>query len=524
MGGHACLRGMRISVAMIVGQMAHGANAEEVQAEYPDLQEADVRPSLEYAAWATHVASCHLEMPPCCPPKGGRILETTRMSQRERKRLEVMSQVKKGLMTLAKGSELLELSYRQVKRLRARYEAEGDAGLVHRLRGRASNRRGVAAFREQVLARYVEQYGDYGPTLAAESLAAECLVVPAQTLRRWLLEAGLWARHRRRKVHRRRRPRREHEGELLQMDGSHHDWFEGRRPEAVLMVMIDDATGRIYARFFEEETLAAAFEIFQRYVLRQGLPRALYVDRASIYRSDREPTSAEMLAGKEPKTQFGRAMEELDVRLILARSPQAKGRVERMNGTLQDRLVKALRQRGIDDLTAANEYLAEEFLAPFNAKFMVPPAQTTDVHRPLEPQQDLARILAVCEERVVQNDWTIRWRNGFMQLSSRSEVEPKQTVLVYEQLDGQVRAFLGTRELAWGTSRTQPPGEHKPRPARTGPPRSSQGQRPAANHPWRGKTLSPPAASGDVGGGLLRSGSLALASTSQAAPNVLLNT
>ena len=446
------------------------------------------------------------------------------MSQRERKRLEVMSQVKKGLMTLAKGSELLELSYRQVKRLRARYEAEGDAGLVHRLRGRASNRRGVAAFREQVLARYVEQYGDYGPTLAAESLAAECLVVPAQTLRRWLLEAGLWARHRRRKVHRRRRPRREHEGELLQMDGSHHDWFEGRRPEAVLMVMIDDATGRIYARFFEEETLAAAFEIFQRYVLRQGLPRALYVDRASIYRSDREPTSAEMLAGKEPKTQFGRAMEELDVRLILARSPQAKGRVERMNGTLQDRLVKALRQRGIDDLTAANEYLAEEFLAPFNAKFMMPPAQTTDVHRPLEPQQDLARILAVCEERVVQNDWTIRWRNGFMQLSSRSEVEPKQTVLVYEQLDGQVRAFLGTRELAWGTSRTQPPGGHKPRPARTGPPRSSQGQRPAANHPWRGKTLSPPAASGDVGGGLLRSGSLALASTSQAAPNVLLNT
>lgn len=446
------------------------------------------------------------------------------MSQRERKRLEVMSQVKQGLMTLAKGSELLELSYRQAKRLRARYEAEGDAGLVHRLRGRASNRRGVAAFREQVLARYVEQYGDYGPTLAAESLAAERLVVPAQTLRRWLLEAGLWARHRRRKVHRRRRPRREHEGELLQMDGSHHDWFEGRRPEAVLMVMIDDATGRIYARFFEEETLAAAFEIFQRYVLRQGLPRALYVDRASIYRSDREPTSAEMLAGKEPKTQFGRAMEELDVRLILARSPQAKGRVERMNGTLQDRLVKALRQRGIDDLTAANEYLAEEFLAPFNAKFMVPPAQTTDVHRPLEPQQDLARILAVCEERVVQNDWTIRWRNGFMQLSSRSEVEPKQTVLVYEQLDGQVRAFLGTRELAWGTSRTQPPGEHKPRPARTGPPRSSQGQRPAANHPWRGKTLSPPAASGDVGGGLLRSGSLALASTSQAAPNVLLNT
>jgi hypothetical protein len=446
------------------------------------------------------------------------------MSKRERKRLEVMSQVKLGQMTLAKGSELLELGYRQAKRLRARYEAEGDAGLVHRLRGRPSNRQGAAAFREQVLARYVEQYGDYGPTLAAESLAAEGLIVPPQTLRRWLLAAGLWARRRRRKVHRRRRPRREHEGELLQMDGSHHDWFEGRRGEAVLMVMIDDATGRIYARFFEEETLAAAFETFQRYTTRYGVPRALYVDRASIYRSDREPTAAEILAETEPKTQFGRAMEELDVRLILARSPQAKGRVERMNGTLQDRLVKALRQRGIGDLAAANDYLEGEFVAPFNAKFMVPPAQAADVHRALEPQQDLARILAVCEERFVQNDWTIRWHNRFMQLSSQSAVEPGQTVLVCEQRDGQVRAFVGERELAWGAPRTQPPLRRTPRPARTGPPRSSQGQRPSAKHPWRKKVLSTPAASGDVGGGLLRYGSLALASTSQAAPHVLLNT
>jgi len=447
------------------------------------------------------------------------------MSRRERRRLEVMSQVKLGVMTLAKGGELLGLSYRQAKRLRARYEAEGDGGLVHGLRGRPSNRRGETAFREKVLARYVEQYGDYGPTLAAESLAAEGLEVPVQTLRRWLLEAGLWARHRRRKVHRRRRPRREHPGELLQMDGSHHDWFEGRRAEAVLMVMIDDATGRTYARFFEEETLAAAFEIFHGYVTRQGLPQSLYVDRASIYRSDREPTSAEILAEKEPTTQFGRAMEELDVRLILARSPQAKGRVERMNGTLQDRLVKALRQRDIRDLTAANVYLEQEFLGPFNAKFMAPPAHSTDVHRPLEPRQDLARILAVCEERVVQNDWTIRWRNGFLQLASCSDVEPKQTVLVYEQLDGRLRAFLGERELTWAASRTLPPPvSRKLRATKIGPPRSSQGQRPAAQHPWRRRILPVPTASGDVGGGLLRSGSLALASTTQPAPNVPLHT
>jgi hypothetical protein len=446
------------------------------------------------------------------------------MSKRERQRLEVMSQVKAGQMTLAKGSELLGLGYRQAKRLRARYEAEGDAGLVHRLRGRPSNRSGAAAFRERVLARYVEQYGDYGPTLAAENLAAEGLVVPAQTLRNWLLEAGLWARHRRRKVHRQRRPRREQEGELLQMDGSHHDWFEGRRLEAVLMVMIDDATGRIYARFFEEETLTAAFETFHRYALRWGIPRALYVDRASIYRSDREPTTAEILSGKEPQTQFGRAMAELDVRLIMAHSPQAKGRVERMNGTLQDRLVKALRQRGVGDLATANEYLEAEFLSPFNAKFMVSPGQATDMHRPLEPGQDLARILAVCEQRVVQNDWTIRWQNRFLQLSSTSLVEPQQTVLVYEQLDGQVRAFVGDRELAWGTPRPQTPSPRRTRPQRTGRIRSSQGQRPAAGHPWRQKILPGSTASGDVVGGLLRSGSLALASTQQAAHNVLLKT
>lgn len=440
------------------------------------------------------------------------------MSQGERKRLVVLAQVQSGALTLAKGGELLGISYRQAKRLRARYQVEGAAGLVHGLRGKPSNRLGKVAFREQVLARYVEQYRDYGPTLAAENLALEGLVVPVETLRRWLSAAGLWARQRRRKVHRRRRQRREHLGELVQMDGSHHDWFEGRRGKAVLMVMIDDATGRIYARFFEEETLAAAFETFQRYVSGHGLPRALYVDRASIYRSDREPTAAEILAEIKPETQFGRALRELDVELILARSPQAKGRVERMNGTLQDRLVKALRQRGVSDLAAANLYLEEEFLAPFNAKFMVAAAQAEDVHRPLEPEQDLARILAVCEERVVHQDWTIRWNNAFLQLASGNDIEPGQRVMIYEQLDGQVRAFAGARELTWGTER-RPPAVSAP-PAIRRPPGSSQGQRPAANHPWRGRVLAAPAAGDDRGGRLLRSDSLALVSTAQAAPTV----
>jgi hypothetical protein len=179
------------------------------------------------------------------------------------------------------------------------------------------------------------------------------------------------------------------------------------------MVLIDDATGRTYARFFEEETLHAAMTMFHDYALKYGFPQAIYVDRAGIYRSDREPTRAELLAEKEPQTQFGRAMETLQVRLILAGSPQAKGRVERMNRTLQDRLVKALRQQGISDLAAANKFLEEEFLGPFNRKFEKTPAQVADLHRVVTTKLDLPRVLAVQEERVVQNDWTVRWNNAF---------------------------------------------------------------------------------------------------------------
>jgi hypothetical protein len=316
-----------------------------------------------------------------------------------------MSQVQGGKLRLGAAVELLGVSYRQVKRLWMRYQTAGDRGLVHGLRGKRSNRQGESSLRERALARYAESYADYGPTLAAESLGEEGLTVAVTTLRRWLVQAGLWQRRRVRKQHRRRRARKECLGELVQLDGSHHDWFEGRRAWAVLMVMIDDATGRIYAQFFEEETLEAAFTMMGNYAGQYGFPQAIYVDRAGIYRSDR-------------------ALDELDVKLILARSPQAKGRVERMNSTLQDRLVKALRQRGIADLATANQFLEEEFLAPFNAKFGRPAARATDLHRAVPRGLDLPRILSEQGERVVQNDWTVRWRNAYLQLGHATGVEP----------------------------------------------------------------------------------------------------
>jgi len=439
-------------------------------------------------------------------------METLQMSQVERRRLVVMGQVSSGKLTLGQASESLAVSYRQTKRVWARYQAEGDAGVVHRLRGRPSNHRSSGKMRERVLARYREEYGDYGPTLAAECLAEEGLEVPVETLRQWLKAAGLWSGQRQRRAHRRRRTRKQQWGELLQMDGSHHDWFEGRRPWAVLMVLIDDATGRIEARFFEAETLTAAFTMFGNHARKYGFPQAIYVDRASIYRSDREPTEAEVLANAEPQTQFGRAMDELGVRLILARSPQAKGRVERMNGTLQDRLVKALRRAGISDLAAANRFLEEEFLEPFNAKFGVLPAAAGDLHRPAPADLDLDRVLSVQEERVVHNDWTVRWNNAFLQLPRASGVQPGDRVQVCEQLDGRVRVFVGDRELSWSATRSEPRRPRQQRPRRTGPTKSSQGLKPAATHPWRGQkpkevSTPPPIRRGDRGGGgLLRSG------------------
>ena len=255
-------------------------------------------------------------------------METILMSRKERKRLEAFSRVKAGGLTLVAAGELLDLSYRQTKRAWSRYKDQGDAGLVHRLRGRASNRQPSGQQKQEAVALYREQYSDYGSTLAAECLAKEDgIVVPVTTLRRWLSQAGLLERRRKRPPHRRRRPRRERCGDLVQMDGSHHDWFEGRRGWAVLMVMIDDATGTVTARFYENESWASASDLFQRYARQHGLPRGLYVDQHSIYRPDREPTAAEILDKIAVETQFGRAMRQLDVELILARSPQAKGRV-----------------------------------------------------------------------------------------------------------------------------------------------------------------------------------------------------
>lgn len=342
------------------------------------------------------------------------------MSKAERERSEWMSRVKRRELKLKEAAGLMAVSYRQAKRIWLRYRKTGESGLIHRLRGKPSGRARPQAFKAKILARYNKGYGDFGPTLASEHLAREGMQIGPETLRRWLLAEGLWQRKRKRQQHRQWRERRAHVGELVQMDGSKHDWFEGRREPAVLMVMVDDATSRLRARFSEEETTLAAYVIFAAYVRCHGRPAALYVDRDSIYRTEREPEISEQLRGQHAMTQFARAMQTLDVQLIFAYSPQAKGRVERNHGTLQDRLIKEMRLAGINTLEQANEFLEEKFLPAYNARFMVQPAATADLHRPIDAVQ-LQDALSWEESRIVRQDWTVLWNRRWLQLSAQPE-------------------------------------------------------------------------------------------------------
>ena len=410
------------------------------------------------------------------------------MSVNERRRLLVLSRVKEGDWTLKEAAERMGVGYRQAKRIWARYQARGDAGLVHGLRGRAGNRATDPSIRDQAVELYRRHYRDFGCTLACEYLD-EChgLKVDDQTLRRWLTQAGLWRRRRRSKVKRQRRARRTRFGELVQLDGSPHDWFEGRRGPCVLMVMVDDATGWTRARFFESETTVASMTIFRDWAQRHGLPGALYPDRHSIYRvNTKEADEVEARTGKRPRTQFGRAMDELGVGLICARSPQAKGRVERRNGIFQDRLVKALRLAGIDDIETANRFLEEVFLPQFNERFAVEPDDETDGHVPVTVEP-LARSLCVLARRVVGKDQCVSWRGQVLQLkpSKRMGSLSGKKVTVREGLDGSVTVSWRDRLVEQRVLASRPVPTQ---PAATLVERVSTHRRPwkpPSDHPWR---------------------------------------
>jgi transposase len=416
-------------------------------------------------------------------------LGRTGLSRKELSRVEVMGRVKAHSLRLREAAKLLELSYRQSKRIWARYRTGGAKALQHGNCGRVSNRAYTAKFRAAVLKQVKARYEDFGPTLAAEHLASDDgLEVQAETLRRWMKEAGLWQRQRRRKPYRQRREAKAHFGELVQLDGSFHEWLEKRGPQGCFMNMADDATAKALGRFSEQETTWAAAAVLRRWIERYGVPWALYTDWKNVY--VRPPNAQERMRGEAAVTQFGRMCAKLGIRIIAASSPQAKGRVERAHGTHQDRLVKKLRLAGIANYGQANAYLDEHYLAEHNRRY-ARPAAAADYHRRRPTERQLDEVFWLEEERVVSEDWVVRYNNRLLQLERQSQhwAPAKSRVLVRENEAGEIAIHyrnqrLGFRELkaasiALGEGRGAAPSPAPPSP------KLRRRLPPASNHPWR---------------------------------------
>ncbi len=404
------------------------------------------------------------------------------LSGKERDRLKVLHEVQGGHLTQGEAAGQLGISDREVRRLLARIAAEGDRGVVHRLRGKASNRRLPESLRSRALKLVKAKYRDFGPTLACEYLAQDdALEVSKETLRGWMMAAGL-RRGKRRQVEEVHvwRQRRSCRGELVQWDTSVHDWLEGRGPRLYLVAMIDDATSLAYARFVEQDSTEENLRVLWGYLEGWGRPVEFYTDKSSLFTVNRPRVEAADEAVKEEWTQIGRALRELGIGWIAAHSPQAKGRIERFFGTAQDRLVKGLRLARADTLQAAQTYLEEEYLPHWNQTFTVLPAGSTDAHRPLRAEHELAAILSLVEERMVTSDYTIRYQGKIYQIA-RGDIRPGLRggrVRVEQRLDGS----MAVKFRQYGLSVAECPAQPKTSSPRK--PASAPRLRPKVVHNW----------------------------------------
>ena len=414
------------------------------------------------------------------------------MSVKERETLVVLERVKRKEIGLADGAVILGISYRQIRRRYGRYRAEGAAGLVHRLRGGVSNRR----VSEEVGARIVELYGgeDYkgfGPVLFAEKLLDRHQIkVDHETVRRRLVKEGLWqVTRKRKKRHKAWRERRAHFGEMVQMDGSHHLWFEARGVMYCLMVMIDDATGIRMSLLSEGETTAAAMQLLWMWIKRYGVPKSLYTDKKNVFVLSEKDRLNARLEGREALTQFGRACKKLGIEIIRAHSPEAKGRVERSNKVYQDRLVKELRLEGISDIEAANKLLSDGgFDEDLNRRFAVEPREKADYHRSAEGV-DLRSIFCIEETRTLSVNWTLSFENRVYQIKSGSaNYSPaSRKVQVRRYLDGELHIVYRGNDAVFEEI---DPGKKEMNKKRTKgrnglPLGTNKPSTPATDHPWR---------------------------------------
>ena len=373
------------------------------------------------------------------------------MSRRERDLVKVIELVIRKKILQKEGSVDVRLSVRQFRRQQKRYKAQGDQGVIHRLRGRASGRKVPQRIRVKAMRLMADKYEGFGPTLATEYLSQEeGIKISRETLRTWMMQEGLWSRQKDRPKHRQWRERRSCVGEMEQMDTSKHDWLEGRGDEMVLIHMIDDASSDLCARFYKSDTTKANMAQIKAYIEANGLPRALYADKASHFKTTRSPSVEEDLREKEAQTQIQRAAEELGIELIPAHSPQAKGRVERSFNTAQDRLVKALRLLGVKTMEEANEVLEKKFLPTWRKKFTVKPKSEVNMHRPVGKDLNLDAILSVQCLRTVANDYTVQYKTRRFQILPQSITSGLRgnEVLLEDRLDDSIHIRFRNKYLA----------------------------------------------------------------------------
>lgn len=372
------------------------------------------------------------------------------MTRTEIKRYQIIRKVLDREINQQEASEFLRLSDRQVRRIVKRVKVEGESGVVHKLRGHNGNRGIKESFKQKILKVYHTSYDGFGPTLASEKLLErDGLKVNCETLRLWLIEKALWqAKPRRVRKSLSWRERKANLGEMVQMDGSHHDWLESRGPKLVLMGYIDDATSRFYGKFYNYEGTMPAMDSLKGYIKKYGIPKSIYLDRHSTYKMTKKYAYTDWpFRDKEELTQFGRACQQIGIELIYAYSPQAKGRVERVFKTLQDRLTKELRLNKTATCKEANELLGL-YLDSFNSRFQVTARRSGDLHRPVDKRIALDDILSVQTKRPLRNDRTVLHNNRWYQVLNRTRAKD---VTVHEHLNGRMVIKYGKNHLEYKT-------------------------------------------------------------------------
>lgn len=371
------------------------------------------------------------------------------MSAKERKRKVILEDVIHRRISLKDAAPRMGVSYRQAKRILKAYRQQGDEGLVHKSRGKPASHAYPLSFKEKILKLYQEKYWDCGPTFAAEKMAERDNVnIHRETLRLWLLEKGLWKRKRKRNGYRKRRDRRERFGELLQIDGSDHAWFGPDKPRCCLLNIVDDATSTTMAQMDTGETCRVLMSTLLDWVETYGVPKAVYVDLKSLYISPRREVDDDV---EVTMIVFERVCHLLDIEVIKAYSPQAKGRVERNHGIYQDRLVKELRINKITTIEGANEFLKGKYLEQINSKFSKEPISTENAHCSVEAYGDLEQIFCWEHHRVVRNDFTVRYDNNFYQLDKnrKAMLRSKDKVRVHVHLCGEISFWKNDHQLSY---------------------------------------------------------------------------